>query len=275
MQGPLRIIFSLTVLAFWALFGIGLATGSWTAGQWVLLAIGHAVCLVIFRRFVHVFTYGYSVTMVLGPLAVLAMAPTPAAFAVTIPAMLFGLRLTAFIRNRNRSASYAASVRRQQESDAAVALPFRAFMWVAVSWLMAFELMPLLFVARAGAAGVDVIAGAAVMLAGLAIEGVADAQKQAEKGRDPAAFAREGLYRISRHPNYLGEIVFQAGVLVASVGAVSGPWQFLAAVLAPLYIITLMSFAGLEADRAQQQRYGSDPAYLRYRASTGCFLPGL
>lgn len=275
MQGPLRIIFSLTVLAFWALFGIGLATGNWTGAQWALLAVGHGVCLVIFVRFVHVFTYGYSVSMLLGALAVAALAPTPAGLAVAVPAALFGLRLTHFVRQRNGSASYAASVARQVAADASIPLPFRVFMWLSVSWLMAFELMPLWFVARSGEPTAGVLAGAAVMLAGLAIEAVADAQKQASKAKDPSAFARDGLFRLARHPNYLGEILFQAGVIIAVLGAVSGAWELLVAVLAPLYIVTLMTYAGLEQDRQQQARYGGDPAYVRYRAATGLFLPGL
>lgn len=275
MQAILRNIFTLTVLAFWVLFGIGLANGSWTAQQWIVLGIGHAICLVIFYRFVHVFTYGYSVTLVTGALAVLAMAPGPAAVVVVVPAILFGLRLTWFIWNRNRSASYAASLQRQVEADAKVVLPFRIFMWLSVSWLMGFELMPLLFRAQDGAITPAVVAGAAVMLAGLVIEGLADAQKQAAKQKDPATFARHGLYRVSRHPNYLGEIVFQVGVLVACLGAASGAWQVLVVLLAPLYIITLMTFAGLEADHEQLKRYGADPAYVDYRARTGCFLPGL
>lgn len=275
MQGPLRIIFSLTVLAFWALFGIGLATGRWSGEQWVLLAVGHAACLVIFLRFVHVFTYGYSVAMVAGAAAVWALAPGPAALAVCLPAALFGLRLTYFVWRRNGSASYAPSIRRQVESDAAVPLPLRLFMWLSVSWLTAFEMMPLLFVARSGALTAGVLAGAAIMLAGLVVEAVADAQKQACKEAKPAEFVRSGLFRLARHPNYLGEILFQAGLVVAVLGVVSGPWETLVGVLGPLYIIVLMAYEGMKSDRLQLGRYGADPAYREYRAATGRFLPGL
>ena len=55
--------------------------------------------------------------------------------------------------------------------------------------------------------------------AGLVIEGVADQQKfnfkaiEGNKGK----WCEEGLFATSRHPNYLGEILFWMGTSIAGI----------------------------------------------------------
>lgn len=275
MQGPIRIIFSVTVLGLWALFGIGLATGAWAPEQWLMLILGHLACSIIFVSFIYVFNYGYGLSLALVGIALLWLMPSAAAVLVGALAVAFGLRMLAFTHARYGAASYAANFARQQQASAAMPLPGKLMLWVFVSWLMSFELMALYFVASAGELTGWVVAGSLLMLAGLVVEGLADRQKQAAKDRNPAAFVSSGLFRWARHANYTGEILFQAGLILAGLGSVSGWWQLLCALLAPLYIIALMAYEAREAEAAQEQRYGADPAWRAYRARTGRLFPGL
>ncbi len=275
MQGPLRIIFLVTVLLLWILFGIGLVNGAWSAAQWLMLIMGHLACTIIFVSFVYVFNYGYGMALALIGAALLVLLPSVPAALVGAVAIAFGLRMLRFSHARYQSVSYAANFERQRQANSALPLPARLIMWICVSWLMSFELMPLYFVARAAQLTPWVMAGAALMGIGLVAETVADQQKQAAKARNPSGLVSDGLFGVARHPNYLGEIVFQLGLILACLGSVSGWWEVAVAVLAPVYVIILMVHAGLDADRAQASRYGEDPAYRQYRARTGCFLPGL
>ena len=84
-----------------------------------------------------------------------------------------------------------------------------------------------------------------------------------------------GLYARLRHPNYLGEIVFQVGLIVVAVAAAPGSWALAAGVAGPLYIAILMYYAARDQDHQQSQRYGTDPAYQSWRNQTSCLLPGL
>lgn len=275
MQGELRYIFPATIVLIWVLFGLSLSDGSWAPAQWLVLGLSHALCAVIFVNFVYVFNYGYALTKALNSLLLLALMPSlPAALVAGLSA-LFGLRLLQFTHARYRGVAYANNLARQRQASAAMPAPVKVFLWIAVSWLMAFQAMPAYFVARSGSMTGWVIAGAALMLVGLVVEAVADQQKQAAKNREPRAFVDFGLFRLARHPNYLGEIVFQAGYIVAAVGSVSGWQQRAMALAAPGYIIVLMSFAGRNADREQAERYGKDPAWQAYRARTGRFFPGI
>jgi steroid 5-alpha reductase family enzyme len=275
MQGELRYIFPATIVLIWILFGLALGAGAWTPAQWLVLGLSHALCAVIFVNFVYVFNYGYALTKALNGLVLLALMPSlPAALVAGLSA-LFGLRLLQFTHARYRGAAYANNLARQRQANAAMPAPVKIFLWIAVSWLMAFQAMPAYFVARNGSMSGWVVVGAALMLVGLVVETLADHQKQAAKNLEPRAFVASGLFRLARHPNYLGEIVFQAGYIVAAVGSVGGWHEQLMALAAPGYIIVLMCFAGRNADREQAERYGKDPAWQAYRSRTGRFLPGL
>ena len=100
MQGPLQILFSVTVLALWGLCGLGLAQGTWTPLQWSLLAAGHLCCLVIYRQFAWVFNYGYGLTMLVGSLVVVVQHPSPAGLVVAAMTGAFGLRMLQFTHAR-------------------------------------------------------------------------------------------------------------------------------------------------------------------------------
>lgn len=61
--------------------------------------------------------------------------------------------------------------------------------------------------------------GMVVMLGAVLLEGTADAQLRAFRGRvqDPQANIEEGLWRWSRHPNYLGEMLFWWGLAIFAI----------------------------------------------------------
>ncbi len=63
--------------------------------------------------------------------------------------------------------------------------------------------------------------GAAVALGGTAVEAVADRQLHRFLARrdDPAAVLDRGLWALSRHPNYLGEVLFWWGLFLLGLAA--------------------------------------------------------
>lgn len=128
-------------------------------------------------------------------------------------------------------------------------------------------------------AGPDVwlVLGGLAWLAGMVIEVVADAQKSAFR-RDPEnrdRFITTGLWARSQHPNYFGEIVLWAGIALIAVPVLSG-WGWLVLV-SPLFVwllLTRISGIPLLVARADA-RWGDDPAFRAYRASTPLLIPRL
>jgi steroid 5-alpha reductase family enzyme len=130
---------------------------------------------------------------------------------------------------------------------------------------------------RDGTSGVTtwVIIGAVVLLIGLVFEAVADAQKQKAKHADGSRWVETGLFARTRHPNYLGEILVQIGVIIAGVGAASNWYGYAAGFLAPTYIIILMLSATTGGEKAKFSKYGDDEAFQAYADRSGALLPKL
>ena len=119
------------------------------------------------------------------------------------------------------------------------------------------------------------IAGAAVWLAGLLIEAVADAQKAAFRAKEEnrGRFVASGLWRYSRHPNYFGEILVWWGLFLYVVPALHG--AAFAVVIGPVFITLLLLFvSGIPLlEKSADEKYGSDAAYRDYKRRTSILVP--
>ena len=103
--------------------------------------------------------------------------------------------------------------------------------------------------------------GAAVM------QGVADIQMhQFRKVRD-GAFIRRGLWKHSRHPNYLGEILMWWGVGLSVVCAAPSAWYLVAGALANTVLFFAVSIP--MADKRQSRKEG----FAAYKKQTRMLLP--
>lgn len=121
-------------------------------------------------------------------------------------------------------------------------------------------------------------AGVAVWLAGLLIETVADAQKYRFKTnpRNEGRWIEHGLWRHSRHPNYLGEILVWTGVYLYALSGLS-IGQALLGVVSPVFLaLLLVRVSGIPIlEKRADERWGGNEAYRRYRRRTGTLLPRL
>jgi steroid 5-alpha reductase family enzyme len=119
------------------------------------------------------------------------------------------------------------------------------------------------------------VAGAAIWLAGLLVETVADVQKAAFRARDEnrGRFVADGLWRYSRHPNYFGEMLVWWGLFVYVVPVLHG--ASFAVVIGPVFITLLLLFvSGIPPlERSADEKYGADPAYRDYKRRTSILVP--
>lgn len=121
------------------------------------------------------------------------------------------------------------------------------------------------------------LAGLAVWLLGFGIEAAADAQKNRFR-RDPAnkrAFIRSGLWALSRHPNYFGEIVLWVGIAVIALPALGG-WQY-ATLISPLFVYLLLTrVSGIPLlEKKAEERWGGQDEYEEYKRTTPVLVPRL
>lgn len=146
-------------------------------------------------------------------------------------------------------------------------------------WVLMTAACALAAITAAGGAAAPLDAFAAIgtllWLAGFALEVTADRQKSAFRA-DPAnagRFIDRGVWTWSRHPNYAGEILLWAGIAVVAFPALSG-WQ-LATLISPVFVYVLLTrISGVPMlERRADRRWGDDPEYQAYKASTPVLWP--
>ncbi len=115
---------------------------------------------------------------------------------------------------------------------------------------------------------------------GFGIEALADAQKSAwarlpaNKGR----FITSGLWALSRHPNYCGEILLWLGLFITCSSRFAVPldarWL---TVVSPAFVYFLLTrVSGIPIlERMGLKRWGAEAAYKQYLKQTPVLFPSL
>ncbi len=146
--------------------------------------------------------------------------------------------------------------------------------WVSFSSAAALAAITATNTPELGAIG---IIGVLVWLFGFVFEIVADAQKSRFRARaeNKSKFITSGLWSLSRHPNYLGEILLWIGVAIVALPALSG-WQYVT-LISPVFITLLLTrISGIPMlENAADEKWGGQPDYEAYKANTGVLIPGI
>jgi steroid 5-alpha reductase family enzyme len=107
----------------------------------------------------------------------------------------------------------------------------------------------------------------AVSILAAALQGTADCQMHAFRKRGSGGFIRTGLWKYSRHPNYLGEIVFWWGIALAFVCSEPSLWYLAAGALINTLMFLLVSVP--MADKRQSRKEG----FAEYKRQTRMLFP--
>lgn len=257
---------------------------------WSLLGIILIVCAVLcavgFYKFVYFLSIGYGFAVAGGGIAILIMSlvnPTATPiWLVAIQAFLFlayGIRLSGFLLVRElKNASFkktdVAKDTLAKNNEKKMPIFVLATIWVFVSILYTAQVSPMLF--RYNNASEDIlvpIIGVAISIFGLILEAVADNQKSAQKKLRPDKVATEGLYKIVRCPNYLGEIIFWTGIFISGTTTYATVGQWITAIVAYICIVYIMFNGAQRLEKRQMARYGEDKEYNDYANKTPIIIP--
>ncbi len=117
--------------------------------------------------------------------------------------------------------------------------------------------------------------GTFIWVIGFLIELIADTQKMSfnlnfnNKGK----FINVGLWRISRHPNYFGEILLWVGIAIISFPLLSG-WQYIS-LISPIFVYLLLTrVSGINLLEEKADRiWGDNKDYHLYKNNTPKLFP--
>lgn len=125
--------------------------------------------------------------------------------------------------------------------------------------------------------GVFFYAGSLIWIFGFLFELTADIQKSLFKAKpeNKGKFINSGLWAISRHPNYFGEITLWTGVALISFPTLSG-LQYLS-LSSPIFILILLVYiSGIPLlERSANERWGKLQEYQDYKNRTPVLIPFL
>ena len=254
---------------------------------WALLGIILAVCALLcavgFYKFVYFLSIGYGFAVAGGGIAILIISLVQGCEGAmlwlmilqTVLFLAYGIRLSGFLLIREiKNAAYRKTLKEATGDDKKMPIFVLVAIWVCVAVLYTAQVSPMLFRYVSGNAElVAPLIGAAISVFGLVLEAVADQQKSAQKAINPKMVATEGLYKIVRCPNYLGEIIFWTGIFVSGVTAYAGVGQWITAILAYVAIVYIMFNGAQRLEKRQMERYGNDPAYNEYANKTPIIIP--
>lgn len=104
-------------------------------------------------------------------------------------------------------------------------------------------------------------------LGAVIMQGTADVQMHMFRKKPNGKFIRNGLWKYSRHPNYLGEILMWWGVGLSVAFATLNAWFLLAGALANTILFLVVSIP--MADEKQSKKSG----FAEYKAQTHMLIP--
>jgi steroid 5-alpha reductase family enzyme len=123
--------------------------------------------------------------------------------------------------------------------------------------------------------GVFAVVGFIIWILGYIFELLSDAQKSAFKANpeNKGKFIQSGLWALSRHPNYFGEIIIWIGVAIVAFPVLKG-WALIA-LISPLWVIAQLTLiSGIPMlEKKADKRWGSQEDYEQYKKNTPVLIP--
>lgn len=154
--------------------------------------------------------------------------------------------------------------------------PFLRF-WLAQGLSAWVILLAALFVWRSDSPEITTLTyvGIVIFIVGLIIEAVSDLQKfHFSRNNTKKTWIDTGLWRMSRHPNYFGEISLWIGMYLAALSTLTTT-QALWALLSPVFIAGLLIFiSGIPIlEKSADQKWGKQKSYQDYKKAVPILVP--
>ncbi|MBY9000440.1 MAG: DUF1295 domain-containing protein [Candidatus Heimdallarchaeota archaeon] len=124
---------------------------------------------------------------------------------------------------------------------------------------------------------IGLIIGIVIWVLGFAFESIADYQKSKFRKvpENKGKFINVGLWSISRHPNYFGEITLWFGMTLIALPTLEA-WRFFT-LISPIFVFLLIFFvSGVPMlEKYADNKWGGQEDYENYKKNTSVLIPWL
>tara|TARA_B100000963_G_scaffold281424_1_gene249914 strand:+ start:772 stop:1626 length:855 start_codon:yes stop_codon:yes gene_type:complete len=216
-----------------------------------------SICYAFSAIFVYIQTYGISFSLSLF---------------ISLAVLIWTLRLGGFLLIRVLDAGEDKRFRTIKTNPTQFFMTFNlSALWVVICSLCAltavsngvFEVSPIFYL------------GLSVFIMGFLIEVIADNQKTSFRAipENRNSFITTGLWSVSRHPNYFGEVTLWAGIAIMSVPYLQGIQYW--TLISPIFSFVLIYFvSGVRMLEARANvKWGENLDYQAYVKKTPIFFP--
>ena len=250
--------------------------------NWTVIIILYVVallcCAIGFKSFIWFLSigYGYAVAGIALASIILGLVMdglSPVLIVANIVMFAYGIRLGTFLLKREMGNKVYKEILKKKAGNEPPMF-VKIICWIFVGALYVCQTSGLHFRYTNGTAD-DVVLyiGIVIMAIGALTEGFADKQKSAQKATRPDMVAMEGLFKIVRCPNYLGEILFWTGVFISGVTSFNCVAQWVVALIGYVCIVYIMVDGAKRMEKGHIERYGSKEEYQNYANKTPILIP--
>ena len=193
-------------------------------------------------------------------------------FFISLAILIWTLRLGSFLLKRVMDAGEDKRFRTIKTNPTQFFMTFNlSALWVVICSLCALtavsngvlEVKPIFYM------------GLLVFIIGFLIEVIADNQKTAFRAvpENANSFITTGLWSVSRHPNYFGEVTLWLGIAMMSLPYLEGVQYW--TLISPIFSFVLIYFvSGVRMLEARANvKWGDNKEYLDYVKKTSIFFP--
>lgn len=236
------------------------------------------VCLIGFKKYVWFISLGYGFSISIIGIMLLILFKDILNFGYIFGAVIlicYGLRLGGFLAIRElKSSSYNKKMKNEISDGSHMTIPLKIMLWLSCGLLYLFMASPIIYrFINNGGSDICYYIGLVITIIGIMLEAFSDLQKSKAKKKNPNRFVNNGLFRIVRCPNYLGELIIWVGVFVSGVTTFSGVGQWTIAIIGFVGIIYIMFSGARRLELRQDRTYGKDEEYQKYVKTTPILLP--
>ena len=240
--------------------------------QWVLFIPAYLLQTEKFYDLAGSFTYIFAVLFVFYKSGENLLKYDIGNLILSIVIIIWALRLGSFLFKRIKKAGEDKRFKEIKKS------PTRFFMTWSLQgmWVSVCSACALTALANPNGVQTNLLfyCGLFTFLTGFILEIIADTQKSKFRSipENKDRFINSGLWSLSRHPNYLGEIILWLGITIMSISALSG-WQYVT-LISPIFTYVLLVYVSgvrlLEA--SGKKKWGHLENYKKYLKNTPALI---